>query len=257
MLHDVKKLEGYAVGATDGELGTAKDVYFDDNRWAIRYLVVETGSWLRGREVLISPSSVRSVAPDNGLIHLTLSQQQVKESPGIDTNKPVSRQHEIAFYKYYGYPYYWDGAFLWGPVMYPRVPAEPSRDSASGSSARYDAQAADEGEARIEGENPPGDSHLRSSNDVIGHEALASDGPIGSVHSFVFDDESWAIRYLVVNTGNWLPGKRVLLSPHRIQSISWTEREVYLDMTREEVKASLRYTDHILHTHDGTPVSAT
>jgi hypothetical protein len=93
-----------------------------------------------------------------------------------------------------------------------------------------------------------GDSHLRSSNAVIGHEAMASDGAIGSVQSFVFDDESWAIRHLVVDTSIWLPGKRVLLSPQHIQRISWPAREVYLDISREEVKASPEYAHQFVAT---------
>jgi len=248
MLDNVKDLEGFAVGATDGELGTISDLYFDDQHWAIRYLVVQTGGWLRGRKVLISPSAVRRVRWDKDIIDVRLTRQQVRDSPSIDTDKPVSRQHEIDYYDYYGYPYYWEGAYLWGPLMYPTSLAEAPDDSAAASSAPRQVEVAAEGEPPIEGQRETADSHLRSSNDVIGHEAMASDGPIGSVQTFLFDDESWAIRHLVVNTGNWLPGKRVLLSPQQIQRISWPEREVYLDITRQQVKASPEYTHQLVAT---------
>jgi sporulation protein YlmC with PRC-barrel domain len=246
MLHNVEELEGYAVEATDGELGTVKDIYFDDEHWAIRYLVVETGGWLSGRKVLISPSAVHRVAWNNEVIEMRLTRQQVKDSPRTDTDKPVSRQHEMDFHDYYGYPYYWQGAWApFMPIMCPIPSAESSADAAaSASPARRDDVAHEVG-APADGKREAADSHLRSSNDVIGHEAMASDGPIGSVQTFVFDDETWAIRSLVVNTGNWLPGKRVLLSPQHIQRISWPEREVYLDITRQEVKASPEYTRHL------------
>jgi hypothetical protein len=119
MLHDIKKLEGYAVGASDGELGTVKDMYFDDQHWAIRYLVVEAGGWLSGRKVLISPGAVIRVAWDEDTIDVRLTRQQVRDSPSIDTDKPVSRQHEMEFSDYYGYPYYWEGTYLWGPAHVP------------------------------------------------------------------------------------------------------------------------------------------
>ena len=141
MLRDVKNLEGYAIGATDGELGTVKDLYFDDEQWVIRYLVVETGGWLSGRRVLISPSAVHGVAWDKHKIDVRLTRQQVRGSPSIDTNKPVSRQHEMTFYDYYGYPYYWEGTDLWGPLMYPMSSIGPSADSgpSASSSIRVDA----------------------------------------------------------------------------------------------------------------------
>src|SRR5665213_2122152 len=104
MLHNVKELEGALVEAVDGQLGTVKDLYFDDKRWAIRYMVVETGTWLKGRKVLISPNAVHRVGWDDGVMHMSLTQQQVRDSPSIDTDKPVSRQQEAAHHNYYGYP---------------------------------------------------------------------------------------------------------------------------------------------------------
>jgi len=249
MLHDVKELEGCAVGATDGELGAVKDVYFDDLHWIIRYLVVETSGWLSGRKVLISPRAVRCVAWDSHVMDVELTRQQVIDSPSLDADNPVSRQHETDYHDYYGYPYYWKGIYLWGPLMYPISSSEASAYPAPGAGAPRRGDSAEKWERPVEGKRHSADSHLRSSNDVIGHDAIASDGPIGSVHNFVFDDESWAIRHLVVRTGNWFPGKRVLLWPQHIQRITWPEREVYLDITRQEVKASPEYTHQIMATH--------
>jgi uncharacterized protein YrrD len=249
MLHDVKELEGHAVGATDGEIGFVSDVYFDDLHWTIRYLVIETGGWLRGRKVLITPSAIRRVDWDDEVIAVSLTRQQVRDSPSIDTDKPVSRQHEMHFYDYYGYPYYWQGAYSWGTPLYPMFPADMAESASADDAPRQDG-AASAGAPPVGGEGDTASSHLRSTNDVVGHEAMAGDGrPVGSVRTFLFDEESWAIRHLVVNTGNWLPGKHVLVSPAQIQSIGWREREVHLDVTREEVEASPPYTYQLMATY--------
>jgi len=119
MLYGFVKLNGLPVEATDGDVGKVKDIYFDDHRWAVRYPVVETGSWLAGRKVLISPISVKSIDREKNIARVGLTQQQVRASPNIDTDKPVSRQHERDFFDYYGYPYYWSGPRLWGTASYP------------------------------------------------------------------------------------------------------------------------------------------
>jgi uncharacterized protein YrrD len=258
MLHSVKELEGCKVGASDGELGTVKDVYFDDQRWVIRYMVVETGGWLSSRKVLISPNSVRSVAWANEILNVDLSRQQVRDSPGIDTDKPVARQHEIEHYNYYGYPYYWEGANLWGESIYPLPWVGASPDPALGFAKPFDDVAARERQARLDRQLESGDSHLRSSNEVIGYEIMATDGPIGSVENFVFDDESWAIRHLVVDTRKWLPGRHVLLSPESMERVSWPDHEVFVSMTRQAIETSPDYDSlrRVSRTHDtgGTSV---
>ncbi|MEO8186822.1 MAG: PRC-barrel domain-containing protein [Burkholderiaceae bacterium] len=246
MLHNVKELQGFTIGATtigasDGEIGVVKDAYFDDQRWAIRYMVVETGGWLSGRKVLISPSSVHSVAWADEVMNVNLSQQQVRDSPSIDTDKPVSRQHEIDYYNYYGYPNYWEGGNLWGLGVYPIPWVGASPDPALAPRQPRDDEVVRERQGRLDRERESADSHLRSSKEVIGYEIMASDGPIGTVENFVFDDESWAIRYMVVDTRKWLPGKHVLLSPEWITRVSWSEHEVYVKVTRQAVETSPEY----------------
>lgn len=240
MLHTAKDLHDFTVGATDGEIGEVKDVYFDDERWAIRYMVVEAGGWLRGRKVLISPIAVRDVNWDDEVMNVNLSQQQVRDCPGIDTDKSVSRQHEIDYDDYYGYPSYWEGANLWGLGAYPIPWVGASPDAALASRQPDDTVARDRLQ-RLDRARESADSHLRSSKEVIGYEIMATDGPIGRVDDFVFDDQSWAIRYMVVDTRKWLPGKHVLLSPEWIDSVSWPEHEVYMSLTREAVERSPEY----------------
>jgi uncharacterized protein YrrD len=241
MLHNVKELSGFTVGARDGELGKVKDVYFDDQRWVIRHVVVDAGGWLTDRKVLISPRSVRGIDWNDEVVNVDLTRQQVKDSPGIDTDRPVSRQHEIDYYRYFGYPNYWEGANLWGmtPLPYPWVGA--SADPMLASSTPVDSTVAREIQGRIDEEINTADVHLRSCDEVIGYDILATDGSIGEVDDFVFDDESWAIRSMVVDTRKWLPGKHVVLSPAKIDHVSWEDREVYVKMTRDEIRNSPEY----------------
>jgi hypothetical protein len=153
MHYSVNNLEGYAVGARDGDIGKVDDFYFDDGFWTIRYLVAETGNWLLNRKVLISPFALGEVDVPGKRLKVTLTKKQVEKSPSIDTDKPVSRQHEVSYFDYYGYPYYWSGPYLWGPTTYPRLSeADRWRDE----------------EARVEREAAY-DAHLRSANKVTGY----------------------------------------------------------------------------------------
>jgi uncharacterized protein YrrD len=233
MLHSAKALQGFAVLATDGDIGTITDVYFDDARWTIRYLVVETGGWLSGRRVLISPMSFRTPDWDKEEIHVDLSRRQVEESPGIDTEKPISRQQEEEFYRHYDYPLYWVGPLLWGFGAFPPIGGMFSRDRDAGTSSGEGMDAAHV------------DSHLRSTADVIGYHIRATDDTVGHVDDFLFDEKDWSIQFMIVDTRNWLPGKHVLISPQRIDSVSWPDRHVFVNVTRRAIEASPEYdADH-------------
>ncbi len=167
MGHSLKELRHFIVAAADGDIGEVKDVYFDDEHWAIRYMVVETGRWLNGRKVLVSPNSVRDVVWDDRIVNVELSRQQVRDSPSIDTDKPVSRQHEVEYYNYYGYPNDWEGSNPWGLGFYPVPWVGASADSVL-SAQRMDQARMREPHPRVGGR--PVDSHLRSTREVIGYE---------------------------------------------------------------------------------------
>lgn len=233
MLCSTKQLDGLVVAAQDGELGSASHALFDDARWAIRHLVVRTGTWLKGRDVLVSPHAVERVEPDNGQVGrlvVRLTRRQVEEAPHIDTAKPVSRQMEEQYNTYYGYPSYWAGAGLWGAAAYPMAAMPPLAAEGSGmpiENPRRDAPAGRE----------KGDPHLRSTAEVEGYHIEAADGGIGHVEEFIFDPASWAIRYIVVDTRDWLPGRKVLVDPEDIDSIDWGQRQVRVRLTRDAIKA--------------------
>ena len=239
MLRSMKDLEGYKIQATDGTVGHVKDFYFDDEAWVVRYLIVDTGTWLQSRKVLISPIGIGHPSWEQRTLPVTISRQQVKDSPDIDTEKPVSRQHELGHLSYYGYQHYWGGEDLWGGVPYPSMMMPTHSGILSTPQALLDAQraSAQAERARHQDEDP----HLRSCKAVIGYRIQATDGEIGHVQGLLVDDETWAIRYLVADTSHWWLGHRVLVAPQWIGKVSWSETTVSVDLTRQQVKAAPPY----------------
>lgn len=237
MIRNADSLKNLEIRARDGVLGKVKDYYFDDAHWAIRYLVVETGTWLNSRKVLVATSIVDAIDWEKALIPVDLTQQQVRNSPGIDTEKPVSREDETGLQKHYGWPAYWSGAGYLGdgltaPASFvgaPLTPAVPATAEAALSTLPRVRTA------------PDGDPNLRSGGTVVGYGLEASDGPLGHIADFLFEDHTWALRYAIVDTRVWLPGKKVVITPDWISSVSWTDSRVYVDLTREAVKAAPAY----------------
>jgi hypothetical protein len=225
MQYSAKDLKGYAIGATDGDIGKLDDFYFDDESWTIRYLVAETGNWLLNRKVLISPFAIGKADLSKKRLNVTLTKKQVEESPSIDTDKPVSRQHEASYLDYYGYPYYWIGPHLWGPITYPRLSGAAQKRNEEVRALREEAN----------------DLHLRSASKVTGHHIEATDGHIGHAEDFLIDGETWEIRYMVVDTQNWWPGKKVLVAPLWISRVSWSDSTVCVDLSREMIKNGPEY----------------
>ncbi|MBM4025681.1 MAG: PRC-barrel domain containing protein [Planctomycetes bacterium] len=222
MLRSVNNLEGFSLGAKDGEIGNVYSLIFDSQDWAIRYFVVDTGRWLPGRKVLISPNALERPDWQGRILHVNLTKDQVHNAPEIDTDLPVSRQRELELHRYYGWTPYW------GPVH--GVEAAPER---------YAQPQADRGVGVMV--ESVGDSHLRSTREVRGYRIHATDGQIGHVEDFILSDEDWVIRYLVVDTRNWLPGRSVLISPEWVTDIGWEEREVWVDVPKQTIEQSPNY----------------
>ncbi|MGB8215461.1 MAG: PRC-barrel domain-containing protein [Anaerolineales bacterium] len=230
MLSKVKTLNGYKLNSRDGEIGKVKEFYFDDHHWTIRYLVADTGDWLTGRQVLISPYALGFVNKEEKYISVDLTKKQIEGSPSLNTDKPVSRQFEDLYYGYYGWPTYWSGSHTWG--YHPYIERDPGKWNKPNHAGKG------------------WDPHLRSTHDVSGHTIQATDGEIGHVEDFYVDDDSWAIRYLIVDTRNWWPGKKVLISPKWIERVSWHESKVFVNLTRTAIKESPEYPDEALLSRD-------
>jgi hypothetical protein len=228
MLISATSLKGFKLEGLDGEIGKAREFYFDDRFWTVRYLVADTGGWLTGRQVLISPHALVGVVKENEQIVVNLNKMQIEESPSLESDKPVSRQYEEDYYGYHGWPTYWSGTEMWG--HFPGI----VRDRDLWNSA-------------VDGKWA-WDPHLRSTHEVTGYDIAAKDGELGHVEDFIIDDETWAIRYVVMTTRYWLSGKRFLIAPKWIEGVNWGESNISVNLTRDEIKASPEYTEESLLT---------
>lgn len=237
MLRSVQSLEGFSIGASDGLIGKVRDFYFDDEAWVVRYAIVSTDAWL-GRDVLISPYSIEPADCALQVLPARISKDQVRQSPTIDTHKPISRQYETGYLGYYGYPFYWGGPGLWGARDYPGT-------ILTGTGPSFY-----RGYLRAPSTKPDADPHLRSCNAVMGYRIHARDGEIGHVQGFLVDDYLWSVRYLIVNTSNWWLGHQVLVSPEWIQDVSWSESTVNIDLDRQAIKDAPVYEEGALIDRD-------
>jgi len=235
MLWNASGINGYAIEASDGRLGTISDFLFDDSSWVVRWLVVDTGKWLSGRKVLLPSSVLGDLDQTNKEFSVKVNMQQIEASPDISTERPVSRQMESNVYDHYRWKPYWtSGLYMGGPgylggYMGGNM-AKPPLSESRRQLERID-------DAQREHDDP----HLRSIEAVSGYHIHASDGEIGHVEDFLVNDSDWRLHYLVVDTRNWWPGKKILVSSRSAGVIDWTNRLVNLDVDRERIKDSPAY----------------
>jgi len=230
MLINAKTLKGYKLNAIDGDIGSVEEFFFDDKFWTIRYLVANTGGWISGRQVLISPYFLQRVNFEEEFISVDLTKDQIENSPPLESDMPISRKFEESYYGYYGSPVYWGGPYVWGPYPYVTVDRE-----------KWDVPFSEE---------KSWDPNLRSTRDVTKHRIQASDDEIGHVSDFIIDNESWTIRYLIIDTKKFLPGKKVLISPEWIDSISDSEAKVFVQISRDAIKNAPEYDEDEVITRD-------
>lgn len=246
MLRSLKDLRGYGIAATDGSIGDINDFLFDDRLWTLRYVVVDTGDWLPGRKVVIAPESIGRPDDRNRKLPVTLDRQRIKEGPDLEFHKPVSRQHEEAISSFYGWPRYWD---------YPAgVTAAPLLVGASPATSVKE---------QFFDEAPRGDPNLRSTREIEGYRIASTDDAFGHVVDFFADDEDWRIRYLLIDTRNWLPGRHVLIGQEWLTGIDWSDKQVSVNLAKDEIKESPPYDSDVpldrdyetrLHQHYGRPI---
>ncbi|HEX5490524.1 MAG TPA: PRC-barrel domain-containing protein [Candidatus Udaeobacter sp.] len=210
MLLGLRSFYGKQLGASDGDIGHVKDFYFNDQQWAIRYVVADTGAWLPGRLVLLPSRAFGNLRQDDDCLLVNLTRQQIENSPAIESHKPVSLQYQA----------YWDGVETWGPGGFPEAPPPPHlMPSEPGSD----------------------DLHLQSAQALSGYSIQTSEGAIGHVIDFIMDDRSWTICRLVVETGHWYSHKEIVISPKHIDRISYQESKVFVNVSKEAIREAPQY----------------
>ncbi len=224
MLWSTKTLRGFVLNASDGDMGRVKDFLFDDGSWTVRYVVADTGKWLPNRKVLLSPMHVGHPDPFSQKLEVRLTKREIEEAPPLESNLPVSRQYEALLHEHYDVPAYWLGTGLWGLARTP-----------------YDLRREGERVARLRPEEMEGDPRLRSTVEVTGYHIEARDGEIGHIETFLVDQDTWSILYMVVDTTDWLPGGEVLLRPSWVERFEWSELRARVDLTKEQVAESPDY----------------
>jgi len=225
MLRSIRNLFEDKLGALDGEIGHVNDFYFDDRNWAVRYLVADTGSWMPGRLVLISPHSFGALYQGGKTLLLNLTRQQIENGPSIDSHKPLSRHYEEEYHRNFGWPFHWDGGRSWGMSVRPAIPPAAKPLLHEQTLAKGVKQETSE-------------PHLHSVKAIVGYHLQATDGIIGHVADFLVSDENWVVQCMVVETRRWMSGKRVMILANQINRISWDESKIYVDLTKEAVLGS-------------------
>jgi sporulation protein YlmC with PRC-barrel domain len=230
MLNKANALKDYKVNSLDGLIGQVKEFYFDEKYWVIHYLVADTGNWLNAGQVLISPYARITAVRDKKLIAVELTKKQIEDSPSLNSERPNPRQSEQVYYGYYGWPMYSSGFFIWGPHASVILDHEQWRNSTQGAKAS--------------------DLHMHSTYGASGLKIEAADQDIGQVEDLIIDDETWVIRYIIINIRDCRLGKKILFSPQWIERVSWNESKAYVNLSRETIEQAPEYTEESLITRD-------
>ena len=230
-LRRLQDIPGWELGTVDGKIGRCHDVLFDDTDWAIRYIVADTGKWLPGRKVLISPLAVRALDEATGTLELSLTKDQIKNAPPLDSDAPVSRRYEIAFNWHYDWPNYWTGPSIRDPHLYPTLLHRPEE-----LEQRSDLQ------DQFLDKLPEEQTHLRSAQEILEYRTITGDTDIGNIVDLLVDKESWIIRFMIVDARKWLPEvKWLLISHHWVEKIDWAERSIAAKLTVDQLKRSPKF----------------
>ncbi len=216
--------------ALDGRIGHVKDFYFDDRKWVVRYVVADTGPWLRGRQVLISPRALGELDAEKNALSVNLNRSEIEKCPLADTHKPLSRRYEEEYHQYYGWPYYWDGNALWGMSGFP-VLSQQTRPFLGDQIQP------------VKG-NQGVDAHLRSAQTVMGYGIQTNGETVGHVADFFVDGQTWKILHLIVAGGRWFSGNQFLISPEQVKRISWDDSLIILDLSKGEIHKGQCTTKH-------------
>lgn len=210
MMRSMKELLGYTVVGGDGRVGKVHDLLFDDAYWTVRHMVVSTGGWLLGRKVLVPTVVFGKPKSDVRIVPVAMVKEQVRRSPALSEDQPVSRQH-----------------------LDPPEDHEVEWHPAGAVGARPAAGAGRTG----------GDPYLRSVREVIGYGLKTSDGRQGRIVDLIVDEGSWVVHFAEVEGDAWLAGRKVMISTGRLESIDWKTSTVKVRLEEKEAEELPDYDD--------------
>ncbi|PYZ98764.1 hypothetical protein CR205_09385 [Alteribacter lacisalsi] len=224
MLFSYKRmLKPFTVFGEEGEIGSVSDLFFDEHTWTVRYIVMNAGNWLKGEQRFLSPASIQSYSVEEERLHANITKEQAKESPSPE-DEPMTRKFERQFSKFYGLNPYWMGAGLWGSGAVPRDLTREDPDSLD--------------DLREE------ETSILSVKDLIGYELSTGDESFGKVKDVLIEEDSFKIRYFVVDTNRWLPGgKEVVVSTEWILDVNWSQSLVSVELSKDKIKSAPEYVE--------------
>lgn len=196
MIITATQVWGCRLHTSDGKQARVRDLLFDDRTWRIEYIVVKLPHLL-AEDVLLRPSQTSGTAWASRALETPLSMDEVRAAPALLSNPPVAKQGELATVQMVAWEAYWTGLFDRMPKF--------------------------------------GDPHLRNMGAITGHRVLGIDSKVGWIDNFVIDDEDWSVRYLVVRLGPRRNGRRVVVEPEVVGTISWPTRSVSLKLPRDAI----------------------
>lgn len=231
MLRSLKEILGYTLQETDDVLGQCKDFFFDDGLWVIRYMLADTGGWLSHHKVLITPNSLGEPDWQTERLPVKLNRQQIEDCPPLESHLPISREYEVNYHEHFKLPFYWMGADFREGMPDSNGSVAPVDDLPidDTDNARENTEQRDVNTDELEGK-------LRSAVEVMDYLVYAKDGEMGRVDDIIIEDDTWVIRYLVIDTGQIITGKKVLINTEWIDSVNWTDTHVYIDLTKEAIE---------------------
>ncbi|MDF3130970.1 PRC-barrel domain-containing protein [Kiritimatiellaeota bacterium B1221] len=215
MQTSLESLRGFTLKAKNGEIGRVRDLLLEEGSWTVRWIVVDTGKWLLGRKVLLSPLAFGAADFEEKNLPVDLDREQIEGAPHLDEHAPVSREYEKTYYDHYQWPYYWMGGGIWGSAAHPIGLHTLNADR------------------NINLKEPPlpeeKDVVLRSGHELTKYELKAGDETLGYVDDILLDTKDWTVRAIQFDTRKWFQGKILRLSPTKISRVSWQEHRIVID----------------------------
>lgn len=227
MHFNMSEFIGNKLMANDGEVGVVSDMLFDDQSWFVRYFVITCGNWLDKKEILLIPSSLNLPRDESAQLSSDLTRDQIKKSPLIQSNLPVSRQFETELHSYYNWGPYWTYPIstAYGFTMYNKDMQQRANESGlEKNSVKQDF-----------------DPSLRSLKAMEHRRLRSPDGELGRIEDMLIEASEARVSHLVVDTKNWWPSKNVLILTESITDISSMSDTVDTSVGKKKIQSAPSY----------------